>query len=1017
MIAAQYPTIQPWSMTVPARATYFCLLVACLVAAPAFSRPAEAQYFGRNKVEYRDFDFQTLQTEHFDIYYYPREEQAVRDAARMAERWYARLSHVLGHRFSTRQPLILYGSHPEFSQTNIISQFLDESIGGVTESVRRRIVLPFAPGGAETDHVLGHEIVHAFQIDILRTQKRALMMPLWFAEGMAEYLSVGPADAITAAWVRDAAEQGNLPSLKTLHRRGVSPYRFGHALWAYLAGRFGDDVIRRVLHSDAKGGAIGRIAHVSGVDEATLSEDWRRTVLHDVGPVLEEFRGKTAPGPHVGALRKSRLNIAPALSPDGRELIFLSERDQLSVDLFVADASTGVVSRKLLTRTADQHLESLQFVNSSGAWDPAGRRFMMSAVRGGIPVLMVFDARSGKREADIRVPELGEIFTPTWSPDGQSIAFAALAGGVTDLYVYDLKTRQLEQLTSDGLTDLQPAWSPDGTQLAFVTDRFSTDLSSLRFGALQLALYDLTSRSIHRVPAFERAKHIDPQWSPDGSALFFVSAPFGINNVFRVDLSSGSVHQITDVSTGVMGLTASSPALSVARSASKIAFSVLRQGKYEIDVLESSEALAGRPLVVPSFAGADVLSPRNREGSVAAELRDTAFGLPAAIERPAGRYAPTMTLEGFGQPYLSSGGSRLGTFVRGGTSFLFGDMLGDRKLGAAVQIGTRQEDFAAQVRYLNRARRWNWGATAEVLPYLRGGSRDRQGSEGGEPVFSRETERHRQMHGRVGGFVSYPFSRAQRIEIGGGARHITSARLLRARVFSSTTRKLIREVDDKASGPPDVTLAETSAALIYDSAVLGPASPLLGTRSRLALSPSVGGLSFTGLLIDYRRYLMPVRPYTLAARFQYAARYGRDANDPRLEPLFVGYRNLVRGYDFSSLVGGCTSTLPNECDVVDRLSGSRSFVTNIELRFPVLGVLSRSHTYGRIPLEGVVFADAGLAAGGVSGSWTMRARLARSAGASIRITPFGFVTEIGAVRTFDHPSRRWALLLDFRPGF
>lgn len=1004
-------------MAVQARAIYSCLVVVCLVAGPPLSGRAEAQYFGRNKVEYHDFDFRTLQTEHFDIYYYPREEQAVRDAARMAERWYARLSHVLDHRFSSRQPLILYGSHPEFSQTNVIAQFLDESIGGVTESVRRRIVLPFAPGLAETDHVLGHEIVHAFQIDILKKQKRPMAMPLWFAEGMAEYLSVGPVDAATATWVRDAAEQGTLPSLKTLNGRGVSPYRFGQALWAYLGGRFGDDFIQRVLHSDEKGGAVGRIARVAGVDAAALSEDWRDAVLRDVAPVLDAFRGKTEPRPRVGALQTSRLNIAPALSPDGRELIFLSEKDQLSVDLFVADASTGVVSRKLLTRTADQHLESLQFVNSSGAWDPTGRRFIMSAVRGGIPVLLVFDARSGKREADIRLPELGEVFTPTWSPDGDSIAFAALAGGVTDLYLYDLRTRQLQQLTSDRLTDLQPAWSPDGRHLAFVTDRFSTDLPSLQFGTSQLALYDLTARSIRPVPVFEGVKHIDPHWSPDGAALFFVSAPFGISNVFRVDVSTGSVRQVTDVSTGVMGLTASSPALSVARSASRIAFSVLRKGKYEIHVLDSADALAGLPLVAPAFAGAGVLSPHAREGSAAAELSDAAFGLPAPIETPAGRYAPRMSLEGFGQPYLSSGGSRLGTFVRGGTSFLFGDMLGERKLGAALQIGTRQEDFAAQLRYLNRARRWNWGTTAEVLPYLRGGSRSRESSEHGESVFSKETERIRQMHGRMSGFVSYPFSRAQRLELGGGVRHITSARLLHSRVFSSASRRLIRQVESKTSGGQDVTLAETRTALIHDSAVWGPASPLLGTRSRVEFSPSLGGLSFASVLVDYRRYLMPVRPFTLATRFQYAARYGRDANDARLEPLFIGYRNLVRGYDFSSLVGGCTSTVPNECDVVDRLTGSRSLIANVELRFPVLGVMSRTQTYGRIPVEGVLFADGGLVGGGDSAPWAQRARLARSVGASVRVAPFGFVTELGAVRTFDHPSRRWAFIFDFRPGF
>ena len=1004
-------------MPVQARAVPYRYVLACSVLVLVLSSSAGAQYFGRNKVEYDDFDFRTLQTEHFDIYYYPREEEAVHEAARMAERWYARLSRVLDHTFASRQPLVLYGSHREFSQTNVIPQFLDESIGGVTESLRRRIVMPFAPGLAETDHVLGHEIVHAFQIDILRKQTRPMRMPLWFAEGMAEYLSVGREDAVTAAWVRDAAEHGMLPTLAKLNGRGVSPYRFGQALWAYLAGRFGDGFIQRVLRSTEKGDALSRIARVAGVDAAVLSEEWHQAVLRDFGPVADTLRTKTEVRPLISGLPRTRLNIAPSLSPDGRELIFLSEKDHFSIDLFVADAATGVVSRKLLTRTADQHLESLQFLNSSGAWDRAGRRFMISAVRGGVPVLLVFDVRDGKREREVRLPDLGEIFTPTWSPDGQSVAFAALAGGLTDLYLYNLTTQQLHRLTNDGFADLQPAWSPDGRYLAFVTDRFSTDLSLLRFGPYQLALYDLSSQSVQPVKAFERAKHIDPHWSPDGASLFFVSQPFGISNVFRVELSTGLIRQVSDVDTGVMGLTASSPALSVAQSADRIAFSVLRKGRFEIHAIDLAEALAGQPILPPSFTDGGVLPAHHREAPIAAELNDPAFGLPAAIERAATRYVPTMSLEGFVQPYLSSGGSRLGTFVRGGTSFLFGDMLGEQKLGAALQIGTRQEDFAAQLRYLNRARRWNWGAAAEILPYVRGGVRKRSDHEDGQTVISKETERFRQMHTRMRGFLSYPFSRARRLEFGGGVHHITSARLLRARVFSSSSGKLIRDVESEEGGGRDVSLAEISTALIYDTAVWGPASPVLGTRSRLEFSPGVGGLSFASTLIDYRRYLMPVRPYTIATRIRYVARHGRDATDLRLAPLFLGYRGLVRGYDYTSLAAGCTSTMPNECETVDKLTGVRTLVANLELRFPIPGIISRSQTYGPIPLEGVLFADGGIAGGGDALSASRGNRVARSVGAALRVAPFGFVAEISAVRTFDHPSRRWTLGLDFRPGF
>jgi hypothetical protein len=182
--------------------TRFATLTAFLCAVLCGAPPAAAQYFGQNKVQYRTFDFQVLKTEHFDIHYYPEEEAAARDVARMAERWYARLARVLDHQLSSRQPLILYASHPHFEQTNVIEGQLGEGTGGVTESLKRRIVMPVGGGPAETDHVLGHELVHAFQYDILGAN---LNLPLWFIEGMAEYLSIGSYDPHTAVWLRDAA--------------------------------------------------------------------------------------------------------------------------------------------------------------------------------------------------------------------------------------------------------------------------------------------------------------------------------------------------------------------------------------------------------------------------------------------------------------------------------------------------------------------------------------------------------------------------------------------------------------------------------------------------------------------------------------------------------------------------------------------------------------------------------------------------------------------------------------------
>ncbi|MBI4544072.1 MAG: hypothetical protein HY703_02625 [Gemmatimonadetes bacterium] len=118
------------------------LLLLQLALLLSYPGAAGAQYFGRNKVQYQDFDWRVLHADHFDIHFYPEEATAVGDAARMAERWYDRLSRVFQHEFR-RKPVILYADHADFQQTNVIPGLIGEATGGVTEALKNRVVLPF----------------------------------------------------------------------------------------------------------------------------------------------------------------------------------------------------------------------------------------------------------------------------------------------------------------------------------------------------------------------------------------------------------------------------------------------------------------------------------------------------------------------------------------------------------------------------------------------------------------------------------------------------------------------------------------------------------------------------------------------------------------------------------------------------------------------------------------------------------------------------------------------------------
>jgi Tol biopolymer transport system component len=1018
--------------------TRFSHVLVAVAALLMSSADASAQYFGRNKVMYEDFDFKVLQTEHFDIYYYAEEEAAVQLASRMAERWYARLSKLLRHELSGRQPLILYAAHPHFQQTNAIPGELGEGTGGVTEAYKRRIVMPFAGGMGETDHVLGHELVHAFQYD-MATRRDAegnaigpgvMMLPLWFIEGMAEYLSLGHIDANTAMWIRDASAREAMPTIERLDDPDFFPYRYGHAFWAYVAGRYGDAAVGDMLRATGPQGDIEQaIQAVLGTDEETLTAEWHAATTRTYAPFFETTRKPDTFGRRIIAKDGSggEINVSPALSPDGKRVVFLSERSLFSIDMFVADVATGKVTRKLVETAGDPHFDSLQFLSSAGDWAPDNRRFVFAALSAGQPVLTIIDVDSGDRQREQEFEDLGEIFNPAWSPDGRRIAFSALNGGMLDLFVWDLESNNLQQLTSDPYADMDAEWTPDGRAIAFVTDRFSSNLEALDFGNYRIGVIEPASKNIRPLAGFEAGRNTNPEFSADGRSLYFIATPDGVPNIYRAELqggSSGNVTRVTNVLSGVSGITPETPALSVAAAASGLVFTVFEADNYNMYATADGAALAGTPQQ-PIERNAAVLPPYQRSAAqVASLLEAPEAGLPPpSVDYPETDYDADLSLDAIGQPTVAVGADRFGAYGAGGISFLFSDMLGNHTLGASVQLTNRFEEIGGSVMYVNRQNRWNWGVIGEHTPYVTGGFAQGLANVGGNTRLVEQIFRVTQINTGVTGIVQYPFSRAQRVEFAAGARRIGFDQDVETRVFSAVTGQLLDEFTEELPRPDALALGEASAALVYDTSMFGATGPILGQRYRFEYTQVSGSLTYGGVLGDYRRYFLPVRPFTIAMRGLHYGRYGRDSEDERLSPLFLGYPGLVRGYEVGSFeTSECAPNENSDCPSFDRLVGSRIALASAELRFPPLGLFSESY-YGAFPLELAFFGDIGTAwtadqrpqfIGGINGDrdWV------RSAGIALRVNALGFaILELDFVRPFDRPGRGWLWQFNLTPGW
>src|SRR4051812_25448808 len=424
--------------------------------------PAHAQYFGRNKVQYEKFDWRIMKSDHFDLYFYPAESLKVHDAGREEERWYARLSEMFRHQFD-RKSIVFYADHPDFEQTNVIGEQPSEGTGGVTEGLRTRVVLPFTGVYNDDEHVIGHELVHVFQYNIAETAPgngglaRLNTLPLWLIEGMAEYFSLGRNDALTAMWMRDAVMRDKFPTIKQLTTDPrFFPYRYGQALWAYIGGRWGDRAVVDVYRTALRVGWDQALVRSLGLSSDSLSKDWAAAnKAFYAGQVVGRTHPDSAGRVVVRQKESSEYNVGPALSQDGKYVAFFTSRDLFGIDLFLADAQTGKVIKKLTSPQSDRHIDAISFINSAGDWSPDGRQFAFVAYASGDNEIAVLNAQTTNIDRRIKLGDIGAVTSVAWSPNGRSLLIAGQKGGASDLFLMDLASGDIAQLTNDRFADVQ----------------------------------------------------------------------------------------------------------------------------------------------------------------------------------------------------------------------------------------------------------------------------------------------------------------------------------------------------------------------------------------------------------------------------------------------------------------------------------------------------------------------------------------------------------------------------------
>ncbi len=1016
-------------------------ILACAAAlvVPAFSSTAEGQYFGRNKVQYEQFDFRVLETPHFRVYFYPEKEEPARDMARMAERWNTRLSAIFDRRLTKRKPILLYANHPDFHQTNAVMAQLSEGTGGVTESLRDRLIMPLTGVYEDNDRILGHELVHVFQYDLASDPRMGgpaglSRLPLWVVEGVAEYLALGRDDPHTAMWMRDAVIQNKLPTLKQLTNDSrFFPYRYGEAVWAYVGGRWGDRAVADTYKAAARYGFEQGIRRTLRLSSDSLSKEWHAaTRAAYSASIASRTRPDQVGEPLLPVKDAGESSISPVISPDGRYVAFFAARDLFGYDLYLADAATGRSIKRLANVSTSGEFDALSFISSAGTWSPDGRKFAFIVYAEGDQEIAILDVESRDVERRIAVPGVGAIQHPAWSPDGNRIAFSGHVGGVSDLYVYDLNQRTATRLTDDRFADIEPSWSPDGRSLVFSTDRTpETSFDRLVFGSMRLSLIDVATSAIRPLDAFTRGKHINPQFSGDGADVYFVSDQSGVSDIYRLTLATGAISQVTNVATGISGITHLAPAFSISATSGRLVFSVFEKQGFGIYSLPTDRG-RGTPVERATSGAAGMLPPADAFASsvVAQYLADASSGLPADGNFNVSPYSASLGLAAIGQPTVGVAASTSGTMVGGGTSLYFTDMLGNRNLALGIQANGTFKDIGGEVQYFNLGRRLIWGAGLARIPYVSGFARVQPvtvGGGGGQAVDGQLIEQFIQrMYVDQASLLSqYPFSTIRRAELNMSVTRLSFNTQVE-QIVVANNQVVDRNKFDTTSAP-SVNYAQAAAAFVGDNSFFGFTAPITGWRYRFEVAPTFGALQFQSALADMRRYFF-ARPFTFAVRGLHFGRYGKDAESRSVSPIFAGDPTIVRGYSADTFSPDeCTVNPadPRSCPEFDRLVGSRLVAAGLELRIPLFGSdklgLIRSPLF---PIDIAPFIDGALAwSRGDSPSIQFSRESSEripvfSAGVSARANLFGYaVFEVYYAKPFQRPDRDWILGFQLVPGW
>jgi hypothetical protein len=882
--------------------------------------PAGAQfipYFGKNKVKYDNFAWRVYKSPHFEVYYYPEFEQHLARIVSYAESGYQKVSSDLKHEINFPIPIILYKTHSEFEQTNLIGGFVPEGVAAFTEASRDRMVVPIDEPPDKLQGLITHELTHVFEFDLIPRNFVHRQVPLWVDEGLADY-ERGIWDPLDLMSVRDAAVTDQIPKLSRFDEYiGISNprlvYNLGHAAFEYIAARYGKEGIRQFLYTFRKNIVGGGMEDIYQQAFRIKPEEFDEAYDKWLKERFKPFRDKQRPSDYGKDLApdSEKTNYTQVFafspSPSGEVMAAVTgNRAEGEYDLILLSARDGAVLENL-TKGYTEKFENITFndeyvAGRTIAFDPNGDSIAFFARKGKRRSLFLVSPLNGKILRSVPM-ELDQAQSPCLLPDGRHALLAAMKDAVSDIYLLDLETAQYKNLTQDAFYDSDPQISPDGKTVVY-TRRIS--------GHDKIYVFPLDRPARKTQLTFGTFDDTSPTFSPDGKLIYYSSTEDDdIYNLRTLDLRTGVVKQFSDTLGGNM-----TPAVLPGKGPEKVAFISYFKGEYRLQTIEPNEPL----------------KEVDQEVEVASEESLVDFQPDVVHQVIPQNKRKKHTFEKLfleGRPPLNVGVTSGGDFF-GGSQVALSDVLGDQNfLFTAMSL---REFRSYNGTYLNLSKRLHWGLTGfddtrffYASPY------------GLQQGFGREGAFATQRFSGALALAQYPFDKFRRLELSAGGLRVREGF---SNPFAEEQARQQADVLGTSLFLNNGSLFPISAAIVGETTRFREFGPLSGHTFSLSfmVAPGIGkALSRRTIDGDVRKYFRLGQSAVFATRFRGFYSFG-----PNPDYFYFGGDMELRGYPYLSIVG------------------NKGFHANVELRIPLIDVMKTPIGFLG-PVRGTLYAGAGAA--------------------------------------------------------